>query len=74
MALVIFPALTAMRVCRWFKAVVLCSAGVSLVCFSIGVVLSYWYALPTGASVVAVNIIAFLLFSGLELLRGGLKA
>lgn len=72
-ALVIFPALTAMRVCRRFKTVVLCSAGVSLVCFLIGVVLSYWYALPTGASVVTVNIIAFLCFSGLGFLRGGTK-
>jgi len=72
-ALIIFPALTSMRVCKRFKTVVLCSAAVSVACFFIGVVLSYWYSLPTGASVVAVNIIAFLLFIAANRLRGGLK-
>ena len=73
-ALVIFPALTSMRVCKRFKTVIFCSAAVSLVCFFIGVILSYWYSLPTGASVVTVNILAFLLFSGWGLLKGGPKA
>jgi len=72
-ALIIFPALTSMRICKRFKTVVICSAVVSVTCFFIGVVLSYWYSLPTGASVVAVNIIAFLLFSAANLLKGGLK-
>jgi len=72
-ALIIFPALTSMRICKRFKTVVICSAAVSVTCFFIGVVLSYWYSLPTGASVVAVNIIAFLLFSAANLLKGGLK-
>jgi len=72
-ALIIFPALTSMRICKRFKTVVVCSAAVSVTCFFIGVVLSYWYSLPTGASVVAVNIIAFLLFSAANLLKGGLK-
>ena len=72
-SLIIFPALTSMRICKRFKTVVLCSAAVSVTCFFIGVVLSYWYSLPTGASVVAVNIISFLLFSAANLIRGGLK-
>jgi len=72
-SLIIFPALTSMRICKRFKTVVLCSAAVSVTCFFIGVVLSYWYSLPTGASVVAVNIAAFLLFSAVNLIRGGLK-
>jgi len=72
-SLIIFPALTSMRICKRFKTVVLCSAAVSVTCFFIGVVLSYWYSLPTGASVVAVNIISFLLFSAVNLIRGGLK-
>jgi len=61
-SLVIFPALTSMRICKKFKTVTVCSAIVSVVCFFIGVVISYIYATPTGASVVIVNIIAFLLF------------
>ena len=72
-ALIIFPALTAMRVCKRFKTVIACSAGVALVCFFVGVVLSYWYALPTGASVVAVNIAAFLCFGAAGALKGGFK-
>jgi len=59
-ALIIFPALTSMRICKRFKTVVICSAAVSVTCFFIGVVLSYRYSLPTGASVVAVNMIAFI--------------
>jgi zinc transport system permease protein len=61
-SLVIFPALTSMRVFKKFRSVTVCSAFVSVICFFIGVVISYVYATPTGASVVIVNIIAFLLF------------
>jgi zinc transport system permease protein len=61
-SLIIFPALTSMRVCKKFRSVTICSAIVSVVCFFIGVVGSYIYAAPTGASVVIVNIAAFLLF------------
>jgi len=61
-SLIIFPALTSMRVCKKFKSVTICSACVSVLCFFSGVVISYLQATPTGASVVIVNIIAFLLF------------
>jgi zinc transport system permease protein len=61
-SLVIFPALTAMRLCKKFKTVTICAAVVSVVCFFLGVVISYTKGMPTGASVVLVNIAAFLLF------------
>jgi len=61
-SLIIFPALTSMRLCKKFRSVTICSAVVSVVCFFTGVVISYVRATPTGASVVIVNIIAFLLF------------
>ncbi|MDR3238530.1 MAG: metal ABC transporter permease [Clostridiales bacterium] len=61
-SLIIFPALTSMRLCKKFKTVTICSAAVSVVCFFFGVVISYIKATPTGASVVLVNIAAFLLF------------
>lgn len=61
-SLIIFPALTSMRICKKFKTVTICSAMISVVCFFVGVVSSYQYATPTGASVVLVNIAAFLLF------------
>ncbi|MDR3210207.1 MAG: metal ABC transporter permease [Oscillospiraceae bacterium] len=69
-SLVIFPALTSMRVCKTFKTVILCSAAVSLICFFAGVVISYVYATPTGASVVLVNIAAFALFSLIGKMKG----
>ncbi|MDR1108899.1 MAG: metal ABC transporter permease [Spirochaetaceae bacterium] len=68
-SLIIFPALTAMRLCKKFKTVTICSALVSVICFFIGVVISYLYATPTGASVVMVNILAFLLFWGIKVFR-----
>jgi zinc transport system permease protein len=64
-SLIIFPALTAMRVCKRFLSVVLCAAAVSVSCFFIGLVLSYTLATPSGASVVMVNILAFLVFAGI---------
>ncbi|WP_313133188.1 metal ABC transporter permease [Anaerocolumna sp.] len=67
-SLIIFPALTSMRLCKKFKTVTICSAIVSVVCFFIGVVISYIKATPTGASVVLVNIVAFLLFWAIHLL------
>jgi zinc transport system permease protein len=51
-----------MRLCKSFKSVTVCSAIVSVICFFAGVVCSYLYATPTGASVVIVNIVAFALF------------
>jgi zinc transport system permease protein len=66
-SLIIFPALTAMRVCRRFKTVTICSALVSVVCLFTGIVLSYLFSTPAGASVVLVNIAAFVLFSGIKL-------
>jgi len=61
-SLIIFPALTSMRICKRFKSVTICSSAVSVICFFIGVFTSYVYATPTGASIVIVNIAAFLLF------------
>lgn len=60
-SLIIFPALSAMRVCKTFKGVVWLSAIVACVCFVIGLCLSFWFDTPTGATVVVVNILAFIL-------------
>lgn len=62
-SLILFPALTAMRVCKGFSSVVFTSGLLSVFCFVIGIVLSYVYATPTGASIVLVNLAALLLFS-----------
>lgn len=62
-SLIIFPALSAMRVCQSFKAVILTSAVISVVCFLIGITASYFLETPTGASIVAADLIAFGIFS-----------
>lgn len=62
-SLIIFPALTSMRVFSNFKTVLVSSAIISVVCFACGIMLSCLYALPAGAGIVLVNLIAFLLFS-----------
>lgn len=62
-SLIIFPALSAMRLCKSFKAVVLTAAVISVVCFVIGVVASYFLEAPTGASIVAVDLLAYALAS-----------
>lgn len=69
-SLVIFPSLTAMRLCKSFKSVMICSAVVSVLCFVAGITISYLYATPTGASVVCVNLLCFLLFSLAAKIKG----
>ena len=61
-SLVIFPALTSMQVFKSFRGVVLCSGALSAVCFFLGMTASYQLSTPAGASVVVVNLAAFLLF------------
>ncbi|MDR0400939.1 MAG: metal ABC transporter permease [Treponema sp.] len=61
-SLIVFPALSSMRLFKKFRSVTLCSAGVSLLCFFVGIIISYVYATPTGASIVMLNIVVFLLF------------
>ncbi|MDR1066842.1 MAG: metal ABC transporter permease [Clostridiales bacterium] len=61
-SLIVFPALTSMRVCKKFKTVTICSSVISIICFLTGIAISYAYNTPTGASVVLLNILAFVLF------------
>ena len=60
-SLVIFPALTAMRLFKSFRGVVLCSAVTSVTCFCAGLTASFVLSTPVGASVVAANLGLFLL-------------
>ena len=54
---------TSMRVFKSFTSVVISSGILSLVCFLLGMMASYQFSTPAGASVVVVNLIAFGLFS-----------
>lgn len=62
-ALIIFPALTAMRVFKTFKTVSIFSVIIALMCFFAGMLISFVFSTPAGATVVAVNIILFIVFS-----------
>lgn len=68
-ALIIFPALSSMRVCKKFKSVILCSGVLSVLCFFIGMCASYSLDTPTGASVVIVNACVFVIFWIVEAIR-----
>lgn len=62
-ALVIFPALSAMRMFKSFKSVTICSACLSIFCALIGMLTSIMFSTPTGSTIVAVDIVAFAIFS-----------
>ena len=62
-SLIIFPALTSMRVCRTFKSVIINAAVISVVCLIAGVTLSYVVATPAGASVVLANLVMMVLYT-----------
>ena len=61
--------LTSMRLFKTFRQVVISSALVSVVCFFLGITLSYLFDLPGGASVVLVNLAAMIAFSLLSMIR-----
>lgn len=61
-ALVIFPALSAMRIFKSFKSVTICSAVLSVVCSLAGILISVACETPVGSTIVAVDIIVFFVF------------
>ncbi|MBQ3406073.1 MAG: metal ABC transporter permease [Lachnospiraceae bacterium] len=69
-ALVIFPALSAMRVFKSFYSVTVCSAILSVVCTLIGMIISIVGGTPVGSTIVAVDIAAFLIFAVIGKVRG----
>ena len=68
-SLVIFPALTAMRLFKSFQGVILCAAVTSVACFCAGLTISFAFSTPVGATVVAANLTLFLLSCLFRLLR-----
>ena len=72
-ALIIFPAMSAMRLFRSFKGVTICSAVLSVSCAVIGILISILAGTPVGSTIVAADIVAFLLFSVLARLGVGAR-
>ncbi|MBR6045991.1 MAG: metal ABC transporter permease [Ruminococcus sp.] len=61
-ALIIFPALSAMRVFKSFRAVIICSAAVSVVCAGAGLIASLLFSTPVGSTIVTADMIVFFMF------------
>lgn len=62
-ALIVFPALSAMRLMKNFKSVVICSAIMSIICALLGILSSILLSTPVGSTIVLANIILFILSS-----------
>ncbi len=73
-ALIICPALSAMRMFRSFKAVILSSAIISVVCAVTGILISILFSTPVGSTIVAADIAVFLIFWILSHVTGRAKA
>lgn len=72
-ALVIFPALSAMRIFKSFRSVTICSAALSVSCALLGILISIVQGTPVGSTIVAVDIAAFGLFTLAGFLEGGIR-
>ncbi|MFG6393007.1 MAG: metal ABC transporter permease [Lachnospiraceae bacterium] len=73
-SLVIFPALSSMRLFKSFKSVMLSSGILAVICFCAGIIVSYNYSVPAGASVVLANLCVFVIFLALQKLKIIIKA
>ena len=68
-SLIIFPTLSSMLVFKKFKSVVISSVFISMISFTIGLIGSYIYATPTGATIVIANLIVFIFMKILSFIK-----
>lgn len=68
-SLIIFPALSSMRICKKFRSVIICSGFLSIICFVTGIYFSYVYSTPTGASIVIADMIVFIILATVEKIK-----
>lgn len=69
-ALVVFPALSAMRVFKSFFSVTVAAATISVICSLIGIVVAILAGTPVGSTIVAADIVAFGLFYSISMILG----
>ena len=62
-ALIVFPAMCAMRVCKSFKGTLILSAVLGVICAVFGLLLSIILETPVGATVAAIDVLTFAVFS-----------
>ncbi len=70
-ALIIFPALSAMRVFKSFLSVIICSAVISVICAGAGMMISILLSTPVGSTIVTADIAVFLIFWIISLFKRG---
>lgn len=70
-ALVIFPALSAMRVFKSFRAVTVCAGVLAVICSTLGLLISIVLSTPVGATIVAVQVVVFALFCTVSKIKKG---
>ena len=68
-SLIVFPSITAMRVCKNFLGTIILASILSLFGFFVGMTLSFLFSIPTGASIVVIDIVLFFLFCAIEAMR-----
>ncbi|WP_072417483.1 MULTISPECIES: metal ABC transporter permease [unclassified Ruminococcus] len=61
-ALIVFPALSAMRLFKSFLSVIICSAVISVICAGVGMILSILFSTPVGSTIVTADIVVFFIF------------
>lgn len=71
-ALIVFPALSAMRLCKSFLSVTVFSAAASVLCAAIGILVSVLAGTPVGSTIVAVQLVVFGLCSLIRTILGGI--
>lgn len=73
-ALIVFPALCAMRLFKSFKGVILFAAVISVTCAVVGILLAILYGTPVGSTIVAADLGVFILCVIIDLIKGGKTA
>lgn len=68
-SLIIFPTLSSMQIFKKFKSVVISSSVIAITAFTIGLIISYIYSTPTGASIVIINLVILILLKLISLFK-----
>lgn len=73
-ALIVFPALSAMRVCKNFKSVTICATIIAVFCSFVGILASVVASTPVGSTIVVADLVVFAIFTLILKIMGGKRA
>lgn len=73
-ALIVFPALSAMRVCKNFKSVTICATIIAVFCSFVGILASVVASTPVGSTIVVADLVVFAIFTLISKIMGGKRA